>query len=89
MKLRENLTLRQIGGEYLMISNSQIGLDYTNVIKLSDSAAYLIERTGNNEFTIDTWVDYILEKYEVERHVAAADVQILIDTLAKEGIVVE
>lgn len=89
MKLRENLTLRQIGGEYLMISNSQIGLDYTNVIKLSDSAAYLIERTGNNEFTIDTWVDYILEKYEVERHVAAADVQILIDTLVKEGIVVE
>lgn len=89
MKLKDNLTLRQIGGEYLMISNSQIGLDYTNVIKLSDSAAYLIERTGNNEFTIDTWVDYILEKYEVERHVAAADVQILIDTLVKEGIVVE
>ncbi len=87
MKLRENLTVRRIGDEYLMISNSQIGLDYTNVIKLSDSAAYLIERTGDREFTTDTWVDYILEKYDVEHHVATTDVQILIDTLTKEGII--
>lgn len=89
MRLRENLTLRQIGGEYVMISNSQIGLDYTNVIKLNDSAAYLIERTGNSEFTVDTWVNYILEKYEINRDVATADVQTLIDTLVKGDIVVE
>ena len=35
MKLKDNLAVRKIGNEYMMVSESGSGLDYTRVISLN------------------------------------------------------
>ena len=86
MKLKENLTVRKIGDEYMIVSDSGAGLDYTRVISLNESAAYLVEEVGKREFTKEEWIDLLMDKYSVEREVAEADVQVLIDKFVKEGL---
>lgn len=86
MKLKESLTVRKIGDEYMMVSDSGSGLDYTRVISLNSSAAYLIEEVGHNKFTKDEWVELLTEKYSIEKKQAEADVNLLIDKLKKENL---
>ncbi|HZJ80356.1 MAG TPA: PqqD family protein [Dysgonamonadaceae bacterium] len=86
MKLKENLSVRKIGDDYMMVSDSSAGLDYTRVISLNETAAYLVEEVGKREFTKDEWIELLMNKYDVEREVAEADVQLLIDKFVKEGL---
>ena len=86
MKLKENLTIRKIGDEYMMVSESGLGLDYTRVISLNKSAAYLVQKAEQKEFTHEEWVELLMEKYDVDKERAEADVQQLIEKLAQEGL---
>ena len=86
MKLKDNLAVRKIGNEYMMVSESGSGLDYTRVISLNSSAAYLIEEVGHNIFTEDEWIDLLINKYGISREIAKADVDKLIEKLQKENL---
>ena len=86
MKLNDNLTVRKIGDEYMMVSDSGMGLDYTRVISLNKSAAYLVQEVQQKNFTKEEWVEMLIDKYEVDKERAETDVQTLIDKLAKEGL---
>lgn len=86
MKIKDNLSVRKIGNEYMIVSDSDAGLDYTRVISLNETAAYLVEEVGKREFTKNEWIELLMNKYDVEREVAQADVQVLIDKFVKEGL---
>lgn len=86
MKLKDNLTIRMIGDEYMMVSESGSGLDYTRVISLNESAAYLVQKAHQKEFTKEEWVSLLIDKYNVDKETAETDIEYLIDKLAKEGL---
>lgn len=86
MKLKENLVVRKIGNEYMMVSESGSGLNYTRVISLNTSAAYLIENVGHDTFTDVEWVELLINKYNIARELAEADVRKLIEKLQKENL---
>ena len=85
MKLKENLNVRKIGDEYMMVSDSGSGLDYTRVISLNESAAYLVQEVNQKEFTKEEWITLLMDKYNVDEEQAKADVKLLIEKFAKEG----
>ena len=86
MKLKKNLTIRKIGDEYMIVSDSGSGLDYTRVISLNKTAAYLVQEAQHKEFTQEEWVEMLMEKYDVDKERAEADVEALIEKLKKEGL---
>lgn len=86
MKLKKNLTVRKIGDEYMMVSDSGSGLDYTRVISLNESAAYLVQKVDQKEFTKEEWITLLMDKYNVDKEQATTDVQVLIDKFSKEGL---
>ena len=86
MKLKDNLTIRKIGDEYMIVSESGSGLDYTRVISLNESAAYLVEEVNKKEFTKEQWITLLMDKYNVDEEQATADVQLLIEKFSKEGL---
>ncbi len=86
MRLKENYKVRKIGGEYMMVSEDGSGLDYTRVISLNASAAYLIEETGQKEFTRLDWVKLLIARYSISPERAEEDVNALVDKLIKENI---
>ena len=70
----------------MMVSESGSGLDYTRVISLNKSAAYLVQEVDQKEFTKEEWISLLIDKYDVDKETAETDVQALIDKLAKEGL---
>lgn len=86
MKLKENLTIRKIGDEYMIVSESRSGLDYTRVISLNKTAAYLVQEVQQKEFSKEEWVALLINKYNVNKEKAETDVQALIDKFLKEGL---
>lgn len=86
MKLKENLSIRKVGDQYMMITASELGLDYTRVITLNESAAYLLESVENRDFCPVDWVELLMERYYVTHETAATDVQTLLDVLTQAGV---
>lgn len=89
MKLKENFTVRKVGDEYMMVSESGSSLDYTRVISLNSTAAYLIEETKQEDFTKEQWVALLTQKYDVEEDRAKNDVEVLIKKLIEENLILE
>ena len=88
MRIKDQISLRKIADEYIMIVGSGDSLDYTQAVSLNDSAAYLIEQVQGRDFTAQDWVELLTERYEVDLAQAAADVEQLIQMLIQAEIVV-
>lgn len=89
MRIRENLSLRQIADEYIMITDTGDSLDYTQAITLNETAAYLINETVGQEVTAERWADLLEARYEVERVTALADAERLIITMREANILID
>ena len=87
MRIKDQISLRKIADEYIMIVGSEDSLDYTQAVSLNDSAAYLIESVRDEDFTSEDWVDLLTERYEVSREQATADVESLIRMLQEAKVI--
>lgn len=87
MRIKDQISLRKIADEYIMIVGSGDSLDYTQAVSLNDSAAYLIEQVQGRDFSAQDWVELLTERYEVDLEQAAADVEQLIQMLIQAEII--
>ena len=87
MRIKDQISLRKIADEYIMITGSGDSLDYTQAVSLNDSAAYLIEQVQGRDFTARDWVELLTERYDVDQTQAAEDVEQLIHMLLKAEII--
>lgn len=88
MRIKDQISLRKIADEYIMIVGSGDSLDYSQAVSLNDSAAYLIEQVQGRDFMAQDWVELLTERYEVDLEQAAADVEQLIQMLIQAEIIV-
>jgi len=87
MRIKDQISLRKIADEYIMIVGSGDSLDYTQAVSLNDSAAYLIESVRGKDFTLEDWVELLTNRYEVSGEQARADVELLIQMLKEAEII--
>lgn len=87
MRIKDQISLRKIADEYIMIAGSGDSLDYTQAVSLNDSAAYLIEQVQGRDFTARDWVELLTERYDVDQAQAAEDIEQLIQMLIQAEIV--
>ena len=87
MRIKDQISLRKIADEYIMIVGSDDSRDYTQAVSLNDSAAYLIENVRDEDFTSEDWVDLLTERYDVSKELAAADVESLIQMLQEANVI--
>lgn len=87
MRIKKNISIRKIADEYIMIADTADSLDYTKAISLNETAAYLIEASHDQDIEVSTWVELLLEHYEVSPERAQADAEALLDTLLRAGVV--
>lgn len=87
MRIKDQISLRKIADEYIMIVGSGDSLDYTQAVSLNDSAAYLIESVRGKDFTLEDWVELLTDRYEVSGEQARADVEPLIQMLKEAEII--
>ena len=87
MRIKDQISLRKIADEYILIVGSGDSLDYPQAVSLNDSAAYLIESVRGKDFTLEDWVELLTDRYEVSGEQARADVELLIQMLKEAEII--
>lgn len=87
VKLKDQLILREVAGEYVIVPTGQRVREVTNVVCISASAAYLWDYMKDHEFTKEELIQRILEHYQgVTREQAEQDIDRFLTVLSDNGI---
>ena len=78
MKTRKGLTLRSLGSEYILVAEGLDAVDFSKMISMNASAAYLWQEVDGKEFDNDLLAQRLMEKYGIDRETANHDVAVLI-----------
>lgn len=87
MKIKDGFVLRTICGQHVVSGEGTANVNYSSLITLNDTAAYLFKNLQGKEFTEETAVDLLLGEYEVDRETAAKDVKALVAKWIEIGLV--
>lgn len=87
MKLKDQLILREVAGEYVIVPTGQRVREVTNVVCISSSAAYLWDYMKDHEFTKEDLIQRILEHYQgVTRDQAEKDIDRFLKVLSDNSV---
>lgn len=86
MKINEGFELREMCGEHIIIATGVANIDFSKVISLNESAAYLWREVEGKEFTPETLATLLTAKYDVDPATAEADAAALAQRWVESGI---
>lgn len=89
MKINQGFELREMCGEHIVIGTGVENIDFSKVISLNESAAWLWKEVEGKDFTPETLATLLAEQYEVDADVALADAKALANQWISVGIVSE
>lgn len=89
MRAKTGFRLHDVCGQQIIVSEGEENIDFSNIIKMNESAAYLWEHIQDKEFTIEDLVKLLTDEYEVSDEVAKHDAEILVKQWADAGIIEE
>ena len=87
MRIKEGFVLRTICGQHVVSGEGTANVNFSKLVSLNDSAAYLFKAVGNEDFTPERLADLLLEEYEVDRETALKDAETLCAQWKEIGIV--
>ena len=74
-------------GQKIVTGEGLEQIDFNKLVSLNSSAAYLWEHLVSREFDLETMVDLLLERYDIERSVALKDARALLDNWKSIGLI--
>ena len=86
MRIKEGFVLRTICGQSVVSGEGSANVNFSKLVSLNDSAAYLFKAVGNEEFTAERLADLLLEEYDVDRETALRDAETLCAQWKEIGI---
>lgn len=86
MKLKNDFTLREITGDYIVVPTGENYLDFGAVISLNSSGAFLWKLLQNST-TNDELVNAMITEYDIDRKTAEEDVAEFISLLTEHGLI--
>lgn len=88
MKKKPGFALRSVCGEQFLIAEGLSNIDFSKLIALNESSAYLWNAVADDEeFTIDSLTALLLEEYEVDESTARNDVKALVASMLEAGVI--
>lgn len=87
MKTKIGFNIRQICGENVIIAEGEENIDFSNIISMNESSAYLWKKIQDKEFSEDDLVKLLIEEYEVDEVTAKSDISSLVKSWLNAGII--
>ena len=78
--------MRKICGQDVVSGEGTANVNFSKLISLNPTAAYLFKAVSGTEFTPERMADLLLEEYEVDREKALADSERLCAQWKEAGI---
>lgn len=66
MRLKEGLTVRKVGDDYVIVAPEQGMVDLSKVYSLNETAAWLWEQLQDKDFEFQDLITLIREQYDVD-----------------------
>lgn len=89
MKIKEEYMIREIGGKPVMVCNENDVTDFSRVIALNPSAAFLIKTVGHSDFDTTRLTQLLMDRFNLEPERALSDAIKLIDQLTQAKLLNE
>ncbi|MCR5395021.1 MAG: PqqD family protein [Bacteroidales bacterium] len=86
MQLKDGFGLRDVCGEKVLVPEGLENIDYSRIINLNETAAYLWENLVGKEFEIEDMVDLLCKEYDVPADVALNDCNALAKKWIEAGL---
>ena len=86
MKIKSGFKLRKLGKEFILVPEGLERVDFNKMVAMNATAAYLWESVQDRDFDVSEIERLILEKYEVEQSVAAADAAKVLNQWVDAGL---
>lgn len=88
MKVKNGFEMQNVCGEHIIVPAGIENVDYSKIISMNPTAAYLWEKVAAmEEFTIDEMVQLLLDEYEVTEDVAREDCKLIVERWAEIGLI--
>lgn len=87
MKAKPGFNLRVVCGENIIVAEGEENIDFSNIISMNESSAYLWQNIQGKEFTHEDLVGLLTQEYEVDEATAMKDVKALIELWLQAGII--
>ena len=85
MKLRGTFTIREVAGEIIAIPVGNTALELNGMIILNPVSRLIWEKLEKGS-DVEQILDAMTEAFEVDRQVAAQDLQEILDELSRQGM---
>ncbi len=79
--------MRTICGENIIVAEGIQNIDFSRIISMNESAAYLWKKIQGTEFDSDILAKLLLEEYDIDEATARSDAQALIAKWQEAGII--
>lgn len=87
MKKKKGFNLREVCGEYVIVAEGRENIDFSKIISLNESAAFLWEKANADGFTVDDLTELLTSEYEVDTETARRDVEEMLGQWLKAEII--
>ena len=87
MKKKNGFNRRTVCGEKIIVAEGKENIDFSNIIVLNESAAYLWEKVSDNEFTAEEMAKWLTEEYDIDEETAKRDANTLAKQWMEAGII--
>ena len=87
MKAKKGFKLRNVCGENIIVADGIENIDFSRIISMNESAAYLWTNIQEQQFDADKLVRLLLDEYDTDEATARADVEQLIGKWKEAGII--
>ncbi len=85
MKLKSGFIMHRVGGECVVVPVGARTKDFSGMIRLNDSGAFLWEHMAG-DFTAESLTDALLAQYDVTEDVAKKTVEKFIDQICRADL---
>ncbi|MBQ5456120.1 MAG: PqqD family protein [Prevotella sp.] len=88
MKTRKGYILRSLGKEFVLVAEGLDAVDFSRMVSLNESAAFLWKSVEDKDFEAETLVELLLDEYGITRDVAEKDVAALLQTWKETDMII-
>lgn len=86
MKIKEGFEVRNVCGEYVIVATGRKNIDFSKIIYLNESAAFVWNAVKGKDFTAEEVANILVENYDVALEEAYVDAQALLSTWYENGL---
>lgn len=86
MKAKTGFNLRNVCGEQVIVAEGRENIDFSNIISMNETSAYLWNAIQDKDFTVDDLVKLLTQEYDVDELTARKDAQALANQWLEAGI---